>query len=258
MRIQILSDLHIEFRGNTIPALAPGADVVILAGDLAPAHTRAIKNVAKRWKRAPAILYVPGNHEYYGNDIESARIALSKQCQRAGVTLLDPGTVTFGQVRFIGATLWTDFLLGGIADEVRAHREVGQRLSDFNGAIRHAEADGGLFTTRASARRHAHERAFIEEALERAKRERLKAVVVTHHAPSPRCIHPRFKGSWANPGFASDLEPVIARYQPPLWVHGHMHDRVDERLGDTRVLCNPQGYNRIEGHAFDPAFVVDI
>ena len=51
---------------------------------------------------------------------------------------------------------------------------------------------------------------------------------------------------------------MIARYQPPLWVHGHMHDRVDEKLGETRVTCNPGGYSRVEGYEFDPTFVVEI
>ena len=109
-----------------------------------------------------------------------------------------------------------------------------------------------------SARRHAEERAFIERELEKAEKSGLTPVVITHHAPSPRCIRPWFKGSRLNLGFASDLDSVNARYQPPLWVRGHMHDRVGETLGETRVVCNPGGYNRVEGHEFAPAFVVEV
>lgn len=94
--------------------------------------------------------------------------------------------------------------------------------------------------------------------VEQAERSGLTPIVITHHAPSPRCIRPWFESSRLNPGFASDLDAVIARYQPLLWVHGHMHDRVDVRLGETRVVCNPGGYNRVEGQEFDPAFVVEI
>ena len=43
-----------------------------------------------------------------------------------------------------------------------------------------------------------------------------------------------------------------------LWVHGHMHDPVDEMLGNTRIIANPHGYSHVEGHAFDPAFVVNV
>ena len=38
MRIQVLSDLHIEFKGNPLPPVSPDADVVVLAGDLAPSR----------------------------------------------------------------------------------------------------------------------------------------------------------------------------------------------------------------------------
>ena len=64
MRIQILSDLHVEFEGNLIPPLAPDAELIILAGDLAPVHTRRVGDIAKRWAGADRILYVPGNHEF--------------------------------------------------------------------------------------------------------------------------------------------------------------------------------------------------
>ena len=67
MRIQILSDLHIEFQGNTIPPFAPDAELVILAGDLAPVHTRRVGDIARRWASADRVLYVPGNHEFYGS-----------------------------------------------------------------------------------------------------------------------------------------------------------------------------------------------
>ena len=110
MRIQVLSDLHLEY-GGEIPPLAPGAEVVVLAGDLAPAKHRAIRFPAEVWAGAEHILYVPGNHEFHGSDIEEARRLLALDCADCGVTLLDTAAVTIGHVRFIGATLWTDFRL---------------------------------------------------------------------------------------------------------------------------------------------------
>lgn len=258
MRIQILSDLHIEFPGNTLPPLAPDAEVIILAGDLAPVRTGSVADIARRWTGAHRILYVPGNHEYYGSESDVARSELARQCLQHDLILLDPGAITIEDVRLIGATLWTDFLLEGVSGEAWAHLEVGGGLADFTGAIRHHAGPEGRFTTRESARRHAEHRAFIEAELEQAERLGLTGVVITHHAPSPRCIRPWFEGSRLNPGFASDLDAVITQYQPRLWVHGHMHDRVDERLGETRVVCNPGGYNRVEGHEFDPGFVLEL
>ena len=85
-------------------------------------------------------------------------------------------------------------------------------------------------------------------------------MVITHHAPTPRSVAPRFEGDPCNAAFASDLEGVIAHYQPPLWIHGHMHNRVDVALGETRVLCNPAGYNALANarHGYDPEFCIEI
>ena len=81
---------------------------------------------------------------------------------------------------------------------------------------------------------------------------------MTHHAPSPRSIHPRFAGDECNPGFASNLEAMIQRFQPALWVHGHVHNAVDEQLGRTRILANPRGYDRAEAMDFVPDLIVEL
>ena len=131
-------------------------------------------------------------------------------------------------------------------------------MSDFTGAIRHHEGPDGIFTTRESARRHAEHRAFIEGELEEAERSGLTPVVVTHHAPHRKCVRPWFAKSRLNPGFASDLDSVIARYQPPLWVHGHMHDAIEEWIGETQIRCNPYGYSLAETGDFNPDLVIEI
>ena len=258
MRIQVLSDLHIEFKGNSIPALAPHVELVILAGDLAPVRTRGVAEIAERWRRATHILYVPGNHEFHGSDIDDARLELARQCQRDGVTLLDRQAITIDGLHFIGATLWTDFLLDGVVGEHWAHHEARRNISDFMGAIRDRSAPGGLLATRETTLRDAEDRSFIEVQLREAHDAGLIPIVITHHAPSPRCVRPWYAGSALNAAFASDLDCLIARFQPPLWVHGHMHDLVDERLGDTRVVANPQGYPGWESRSFNPELVIEM
>ena len=237
MKIQVLSDLHLE-HGGILPGHHPEAEVIVLAGDLAPYTEGLIDRVAEHWSSAPHIIYVLGNHEFYGTEIEETRASLATECAEAGIHLLDPGTVRIDRVRFIGATLWTDLLLEGMADEIGAHLRVSREISDFPGAIQHQGRD---FTTGESVERHRADRAFIERELEEAEHTGDRVVVVTHHAPSPRSIRPWFKGDPFNCAFASDLDRVIERYQPELWIHGHMHDPVDERLGRTRLLANPAG-----------------
>ena len=255
MKIQVLSDLHLEFH-NPLPALADGVDVIVRAGDLAPINTGAVRYAAEEWARAAHILYVPGNHEYYGADIDRARKLLAEQCATHGITLLDTDALVIDDVHFIGATLWTDFLLDGIAGEPGADRAA-LGISDFDGWIQY-ERGTGRFTTYESVRRHTGERAFIEAELADAERDGTTAVVITHHAPTARSIAPRFHASPLNPAFASNLEGVITRFQPALWIHGHVHSSVDVMLGETRVVANPGGYNADENPHYDPALCVEL
>jgi Icc-related predicted phosphoesterase len=105
--------------------------------------------------------------------------------------------------------------------------------------------------------RQAHQatRRYLESEL--AKEHDGPTVVVTHHAPSPLSVAPRFLGSPLNPAFASDLTDMIWQYVPDMWIHGHVHDSFDYLLGDTRVIANPRGYGDENG-SFDPMLVVEI
>ena len=254
MKLQVLSDLHLEAH-NPIPPRAEEADLVVLAGDLAPYDPRRLRAVADAWRGAAPILYVPGNHEFYRGEIDDVRRRLAATCGDLGIHLLDRRSIRVNGVRFIGATLWTDFALEGVATVPRAKQVALRAMSDFVGAIRHR---GGLFTPTESCRRHAADRAFIERELDAANGAGDTAVVITHHAPTSRSIRPWYQGNALNPAFASDLEAVIARYAPPLWIHGHMHDSIDELLGDTRVVANPGGYTKTENPLFDPALCVEV
>ena len=254
MKIQILSDLHLE-HGGIVPEHHPEADVIVLAGDLAPYTEGLMEQLAEHWASAPHILYVLGNHEFYGTDIDETRARLAEECAHAGIHLLDPGMVQIEGVRFIGATLWTDLLLEGKADEIGAHMRISREISDFLGAIQHRGRD---FTTGESVERHRADRAFLERELEEAERAGEAAVVITHHAPSPKSIRPWYAGDPFNCAFASDLDRVIERYQPELWIHGHMHDPVDERLGRTRLVANPAGYAYEAKTGFDPNLCIDL
>lgn len=254
MQLQVLSDLHVEAR-NSIPPRAAAADVVVLAGDLAPYQPRVLQAAAEAWRAAERILYVPGNHEFYHGEIDAVRANLVTTCAELGIDLLDRRSIRIGDVRFIGATLWTDFELEGLARAPWAKQVALRAMSDFVGAIRHG---GGLFTPAESCRRHSADRAFIERELSAAEDAGEVAVVITHHAPTPRSIRAWYQGNALNPAFASDLEAVIGRYAPPLWIHGHMHDSIDEALGDTRVLANPGGYTKEENPLFDPALCVEV
>ena len=134
MKIQVLSDLHLE-DGGDLPDHHPEADVIVLAGDLVPYTEGLVELLAEYWSTAPNVLYVFGNNEFYRTEIDDARAKLAEECAKARIHLLDPGTIRIEGVRFIGATLWTDFELDGPTRTAASHVLAQRGVSDFIVAI---------------------------------------------------------------------------------------------------------------------------
>ena len=117
MRIQLLSDLHLERQPDFAPRPAPGADVLVLAGDIG-SYQRGSALSARgdedfglaRFAHWPVpVLVVPGNHEYDALDFDATHARLRACCERLGLLWLEREARVLGGVRFIGTTLWTDF-----------------------------------------------------------------------------------------------------------------------------------------------------
>ena len=70
-----------------------------------------------------------------------------------------------------------------------------------------------------------------------------KSIVITHGTPPEKLFNERFQGDALTPAFASNMEAFILKHQPRLWTHGHTHDSFDYNIGDTRIVCNPRGYD---------------
>ena len=252
MKLNILSDLHLRQDGLAPPGT--DADVVILAGDIArPAQAIAWANALSK-----PVLYVAGNHEFYGASIDGTLATLRALCAGTNVRFLDDEVVELHGVRFVGSTLWTDFLLQGVAQRERAMQEGQRALRDFS-LIRLRENDESAFTPADSAARFAAHSDFVARVL--ATPFAGPTVVITHHAPSTRSIHPRFGDSPLNACFISRLEHLMDGARVQLWVHGHTHDSFDYTVNGTRVVCNPRGYARNgvdENPRFDPNFTIDV
>jgi hypothetical protein len=251
VRLNILSDLHLSCGLPSPPD--NDADVVILAGDIA----RPPEAIAWAGALGKPVLYVAGNHEFYGGTPDGTLDALRRHANGTAVTVLDDDEVVIDGVRFLGTTLWTDFRLDGDgpAREL-AMQEARLHMRDFT---RIRSDDGTPFTPR-----HAADR-FDRHADWLAARLRTPhdgpTVVVTHHAPSPGSVHPRFAGSPLNPCYASDAEHLLGSERACLWIHGHMHDSFDYVRNGTRVVCNPRGYavdGVNENGSFDPDLVIEV
>ena len=149
--------------------------------------------------------------------------------------------------------LWTDFALFGEADRFFAMQQARQRMTDFSIIQNH----GQRFTPEDAVRQHMASRDWLTAML--AEPFANKTVVVTHHAPSSRSVHPKYASDLLTPAFASNLENLMDGDRTALWIHGHMHESFDYEIYDTRVACNPRGYTP---NALNPDFrsdwVVDI
>lgn len=253
MRLNILSDLHLS-RG-TLELPVTDADVIVLAGDLGR------PTEALAWASAfdKPVLYVPGNHEFYGAEMAWTRGELRRLCAGTKVHLLDNDELILDGVRFLGCTLWTDFMLFGAGEKQQEAIDQGQRfMRDFS-SIRISDAPPTPFTPAASADLFETNARWLAGKL--GTPHQGPTVVITHHAPSPRSVHPRFEGSPLNACFVSNAEHLIDGNRVQLWVHGHTHDSFDYVVNGTRVVCNPRGYATDgvnENASFDAGLVVDV
>jgi hypothetical protein len=243
----------------------PEADVAIVAGDI-----KAPVRASQEWlyrnivARGMPVVFVAGNHESYGFAIDETIVDGQRDRARyPGVHFLENEEVILDGVRFLGATLWTDFNLYG--DPAQAMHTSQLMMNDFKLIYTLSEErNGGFLVPEDTLEFHLTSRAWLEAEL--SKTFDGKSVVVTHHAPHPFSVHPRFKAQMLSASFVSDLSDLIERYQPSLWVHGHVHDSFDYHVGKTRIVCNPRGYVRrsfskgkeIENPFFDPFKIVEI
>ncbi len=268
MHIQLASDLHLErlagrFPGDTLIRPAARADLLVLAGDIAPT-VEGVRLFA-RWP--VPVLYVPGNHEFFDADWPATRRALRQAAEGTRVTVLDGAEWRYRGVRFLGCTLWTDYRLEADVGQQQQMDRCGRRMRDH--AVIHVGER--LFTPVDALAEHLRCRDWLDRQLAQAVDG--PTVVVSHHAPSAGSVHPRFAGHPVNPAYASHLDDLAARAE--LWLHGHVHDSFDYRARDRsgrscRVVANPRGYARgreaarstadleFENSAFDWECLVEV
>lgn len=234
MKIQIASDLHVEF-GAPINnwLIEPIGDVLVIAGDLHVGLTDIVETLymVSDHVRGIPIVYVPGNHEFYDSNYEMMRGGLAHKrpvLEERKIYLLDRASVVLEDILFIGATGWTDGSY--LAFEPHVHYRGVRDLAVIGGF---ASANGGQTWGQEDID-------YVRTELDLASIE--KKVVVTHHAPTSKSLADRFRGDPMNAFFINNWADVIETGRPKLWVHGHCHDSFNYQAFETRVVCNPFGY----------------
>lgn len=263
MKYALCSDLHLEFLDIDIQN-TENADVLILSGDILVAqdlhdHPEIHPNdpvdipnlsyrreVAQRFRdflkrvsfQFPHVVYVAGNHEFYHGKWEQTLTTLRNECSRfTNIYFLENEYKVINDVTFIGGTLWTDcnkydpltmFNLPNLINDFKIIRveKYGYRKLRCNDIID----------------RHTKMKQFIRDTIK--ENPNGEFIVVGHHAPSHKSIHPRYiRDREMNGGYSSDMDEFILEHpQIKLWTLGHMHDPHSYYVGDTFVACNPRGY----------------
>lgn len=207
----------------------PQHDVCIIAGDLSSSKhlVQSIKICAEVF---PEIVYVPGNHEYYGSSICEVKDLLHN-INISNFHYLDNNHITINNQRFIGGTMWFPL-----------EKDTSRRncVNDFD-CIKD------------------YHNIYIEnESFQKLIPEILHDdVVVTHHLPSNKSIPLKYKSDLLNCYFVNDVENHIIYYSPKLWIHGHTHSNMSYMIGETNVICNPLGYP-YENGLFNYECIVDL
>lgn len=276
MKISLCSDLHLEFSDVTIEN-ENKCDVLILSGDimvavdlydnpedkqvggsrreLAYRYREFLSSCSTQFKH---VVYIAGNHEFYRGKFHESISWLKQECDKfKNIHFLEQSSVEIDDVLFLGATLWTNCNKG----DPHTQYYVSQNLNDYkvirndlNGYTKLRPADTIL--------RHRESLAYFKKELSQCDKSK-KVVVVGHHSPSHMSIHHNYKDEHLmNGGYHSDLSEFILDHDNiVLWTHGHVHNAFDYTIGNTRVVCNPRGYQTDrykEDTGWDPDLVIEI
>lgn len=245
--VQVLSDVHLEYRDSADLDFPAEAVYLALCGDIgdpaSPVYASFLERQAARFRR---VFVVAGNHCYHGRTVDETHALIAGICARIGnATYLNMTRADLdGRHSVLGCTLWSH-----VEDEQRS--DIACSIGDYR-RIR------GGWTVDASNAAHGEHVAWLRAELQRLRDEERVAIVLTHHAPLTRgTAAPKHAGSPLSSAYATDLGYLI-RDPIALWAYGHTHHSNDQVVNGVRVVSNQVGYpgEGIPPHA--PAVVVTV
>lgn len=258
MKLQLLSDLHLETEAFD-PQPAPGAELLVLAGDIDATWAG-----FERFARWPVpVLFVAGNHEFDGRDLDAAWPCLHATTKRLGWTMLERGRVVLTdcegrRVRFVGTIRWSDFDLFGPEKQASAMRAAAYFMR-----LMQSTRQGRAFDAAAVREEALACRAWLAEELRQPSEGRWDStVVITHFAPSLRSADRRYGAQPGTASFCNADDDLLAHAD--LWLHGHLHCRHDYRVErahapPTRVVCQARGLqSKGETEGYDGGKLIEV
>lgn len=250
MKIQVCSDLHLEFASNRDwlkkNPLIPKGEILVIAGDTYYLERNLgkldfINRVSDEFEQ---VYLIPGNHEYYGTyDVSTALHPMQREILK-NVVLLNNSSIMIEETTLIFSTMWSKI--------ERNRFSIMRRLMDFKRISYKNES----FTL--DQFNNLHDIAF--EFIQKEVKKEGKKIVITHHLPSIECNVAEFKGSKLNDAFCVDKTEFILDSNIDFWVYGHSHrNKKDFRIGETKMVTNQFGYIDWKEHqSFNYQKVIEI
>lgn len=267
MKLQLLSDLHLEVHPQLQITPAPGADLLVLAGDIGSYQpgSRIIEPDFGLTRFSPRhgwpmpVLYVPGNHEYDNADFDTVHARLRELCEALDILWLERESRVIEGVRFIGTTLWADFdaLVEPADTMTEALRKRGKAMRAANFYLEKAATlrSGEIFLADALREHSLTCQAWLRNAL--AQPFDGPTVAITHFAPTLASADPRYGLSPGTAGFCNSLDELLP--SADFWLHGHLHHAFDYVKNGCRVVANPLGYmGKGEQEGFRPDLLIEV
>lgn len=249
MKVQILSDLHLEF-GYSSSLKFDQADLIILAGDT-HIGTKGIEWI-KKYIPTKEVIYLLGNHEYYKGSYPKTLYKIQDAAKDSNIHVLEDSFVDIGDIRFHGSTLWTDFSIFG--NPIEYGMLCQEKMNDY----KRIKRDPSYSKLRSIDVYQIHQKSmrWLEQSLKESIVE--KNIIITHHAPSLLSVPKQYQNDPVTAAYASNLESFIMTHQPQYWIHGHIHSPIQYNLGQTKVICNPHGYIDDRDNGFNKELIVEI
>jgi predicted phosphodiesterase len=235
MKILHLTDLHLEFNKNLIDFSSvintKVAKVVVLTGDIA-GGTHSLPFIKHLISLGYIVIYILGNHEFYGHDIDELINEWRKISKNIdNFHFLEGDSVVIDDVEFFGTCLWTS--VGTRNKDEFADPLLKYHIKDFS-SIKNWSVEKMKDRFYSSFEN-------LQQMIDKSNAN--KKVVLIHYLPSYESIHESYFGSPQNPLFASELGYYFAYSDVKGIFHGHTHTKCDYFLGDCFVRCNPYGYH---------------
>jgi predicted phosphodiesterase len=258
VKIQIISDTHLEFRGDNFKKMIkPSAPILFLLGDICACgspsdfetYKKFINYLAPKFQH---IFHISGNHEYYttGNrdiglmdtipGIDAKIRNFVKEIPNVYFLNNDTANLMIGTKNyvFIGATLWSN-----VSPESR--KTVQASMNDYcqiympNESYKKDKTQKPVRKYNIDDMTKFHEKSvrYIKKEIKKLKPKDV-GIILTHHKP----VRDKDPKEIITQAYETDLVGIIIKPPIILAAHGHTHEKYDKIVNTVRIVSNPKGY----------------